>query len=272
MMEEGRIEQGLSQQQQLGDDGSDVVFKIALWGMYLVAALMYFGVTRITAPFGRHTRRGWGPSMSAREAWIVMESPALFVMAVVYHHGQHQQDVVPHLFLRLFQLHYIHRCLVYPFRIRNDGKAMPILVCSIGFLFNVHNAYLQASWISHYGDYAASWLTSPQFMLGALLFLLGFGVNIWADSVLLNLRTDARDKSYKIPRGFLYEYVTCPNYLGEIVEWLGWGVMTNSWAGFAFFLCTLANLAPRAAVHHQWYQKKFSDYPSTRKALIPFVY
>jgi steroid 5-alpha-reductase len=273
MMEEGRIEQGLlSQEQQLGDDGSDVVFKFALWGMYLVAALMYFGVTRITAPFGRHTRRGWGPSMSAREAWIVMESPALFVMALVYHHGQHQQDVVPHLLLRLFQLHYIHRCLVYPFRIRNDGKVMPILVCAIGFLFNFHNAYLQARWISHYGDYAASWLTSPQFMLGALLFLLGFGVNIWADSVLLNLRTDGRDKSYKIPRGFLYEYVTCPNYLGEIVEWLGWGVMTNSWAGFAFFLCTLANLTPRAAVHHQWYLKKFSDYPASRKALIPFVY
>ncbi len=247
------------------------VFPFALWGMFVVVVLIYFG-TRVSAPFGRHIRRGWGPSMSVREAWIVMQSPALFVLALVYHHGQHHLATVPHVLLRLFQLHYINRCLIYPFRMRSEGKAMPILVCVFFCLFNVLNAYLQARWISHYGTYPTSWLRSPQFVLGVALFILGLGINIWADSVLLSLRADKHDRSYRIPRGFLFEYVSCPNYLGEIMEWFGWALMTSSFAGLGFFLAVSAILVPRAAVHHQWYLKKFSNYPASRKALIPFLY
>lgn len=155
---------------------------------------------------------------------------------------------------------------------RSEGKAMPMAPCVVGFIFNVYNTYLQARWISHYGTYPSSWLSSPQFLLGAAVFLLGFGINIWADNVLLNLRQDSQDRSYKIPKGFLYDYITCPNYFGEMVEWFGWAVMTNSPAGLAFFLFTVANLAPRAKRNHEWYLKKFSDYPRNRKALVPFLY
>ncbi|MEM6930058.1 MAG: hypothetical protein AAF602_24175 [Myxococcota bacterium] len=42
-----------------------------------------------------------------------------------------------------------------------------------------------------------------------------------------------------------------------------------AWA-FAFF--TLCNLGPRALHHHQWYQKQVPDYPTHRKALIPFLW
>ena len=180
--------------------------------------------------------------------------------------------IMPLLGIRFHQLHYIHRVLVYPFRIRADGKAVPLAVIVSGLFFNVYNSYIQGRWISHYGIYPTSWLWSPQFLFGAALFLAGFVINIWADNVLLNLRTSKEDRSYKIPHGFLYEYVTCPNYFGEIMEWLGWAIMTNSSAGFAFFVFTLANLAPRAKANQEWYLKKFSDYPHSRKALIPFLY
>jgi steroid 5-alpha-reductase/3-oxo-5-alpha-steroid 4-dehydrogenase 1 len=248
------------------------LYPIALLGFFVMIVIMFIIVNYINAPYGRHVKRGWGFGVAVREAWIIMESPALFVMALIYHTGQFHLLHVPHVLLRLHQVHYIHRTLIFPFRMRADGKAMPVSVVAAGFLFNVYNSYLQARWISHYGSYPTSWLSSPQFLLGVTLFLGGFACNIWADNVLLNLRTDKEDRSYKIPRGFLYEYVTCPNYLSEVVEWLGWAIMTNSLAGFAFFLATLANLAPRAKGHHQWYYKKFSDYPKNRKALIPFIY
>ena len=76
------------------------------------------------------------------------------------------------------------------------------------------------------------------------MFITGMMINVWADSVLLSLRRG--DEGYKIPRGGLYEYVSSPNYFGEIVEWLGWAVMTWSLAGLSFFLYTAANLGPRA--------------------------
>ena len=76
---------------------------------------------------------------------------------------------------------------------------------------------------------------------------------------------------YSIPHGGFYRYVSCPNYLGEIVEWIGWAILTWSLAGLAFAVFTIANLLPRALAIHRWYRKEFSDYPATRKAVIPFL-
>jgi protein-S-isoprenylcysteine O-methyltransferase Ste14 len=65
--------------------------------------------------------------------------------------------------------------------------------------------------------------------------------------------------------------VSCPNYLGEMLEWFGWALATWSIAGLAFALYTVANLLPRALQHHRWYRAKFADYPADRKALVPYV-
>lgn len=107
--------------------------------------------------------------------------------------------------------------------------------------------------------------------MGLTLFLSGFCINVWADSVLFSLRKGSQDRSYQIPQGFLFEWISCPNYFGEMVEWLGWAFMTWSWAGLAFFVYTVANLGPRAVANHKWYLEKFEDYPKSRKAFFPFL-
>jgi len=130
------------------------------------------------------------------------------------------------------------------------------------------NAYVNARWVSQFGHYPAAWLADPRFLCGAALFVAGVVINVTADNTLLRLRRENR--GYQIPRGGLYERVSCPNYLGEILEWTGWAVATWSLAGLAFALYTIANLAPRARAHHRWYRARFPEYPSRRRALIPF--
>jgi protein-S-isoprenylcysteine O-methyltransferase Ste14 len=70
----------------------------------------------------------------------------------------------------------------------------------------------------------------------------------------------------------LFEWVSCPNYLGEIVAWAGWALATWSPAGLVFAVWTFANLAPRAWSHHRWYRSNFPEYPKERKALVPGVW
>ena len=103
-----------------------------------------------------------------------------------------------------------------------------------------------------------------------IIFFTGFIINISSDNILFKLRKDGKGE-YSIPNGKLFNYISCPNYLGEILEWLGWAIMVLSFAGFSFFVWTLANLIPRALSTHKWYNQKFQDYPKDRKALLPYL-
>jgi len=235
-----------------------------------LAGLTFAVLLLVPAPYGRHARAGWGPSIPARLGWILMESPAVAWFAAVYLAGRHRAEAAPLVLLGLWQVHYLHRVLVFPFRMRASGRRMPILVAAMAFGFNLLNGWLNARWISELGSYPGGWLLGPRFLLGAALFAAGFAVNVRSDSILFRLRAPG-ESGYRIPRGFLFERVTCPNYLGEIVEWIGWAVATGSLPGLAFAVYTFANLAPRALAHHRWYVSKFPDYPAGRKALVPFV-
>jgi hypothetical protein len=241
------------------------------WVMIALALLTAIAVSRINAPYGRHQRANWGPTMPARLGWIVMESPAVLGFAWVYMLGEHRFETVPLVLFGMWQFHYVQRTYVFPFRMRNQGKTMPVLVCAMAFVYQSLNAYLNARWISHYGSYADSWLADPRLWIGAALFLGGWLINFKADTMLFALRKPGETSGYQIPRGWLYERISCPNYFGEILEWIGWALATWSLAGFGFALYTAANIGPRALAHHRWYRETFPDYPPERKALIPFV-
>ncbi|MBT4068686.1 MAG: DUF1295 domain-containing protein, partial [Candidatus Marinimicrobia bacterium] len=97
------------------------------------------------------------------------------------------------------------------------------------------------------------------------------GINIKSDNMLFNLRADGAT-DYKIPQNGLFKWVSCPNYLGELLEWWGWALATWSLAGLSFALWGMANLIPRARANHIWYKEKFFNYPKDRKALIPKIW
>ena len=243
------------------------------WSMWLYAVVCVATIVPllfISAPYGRHQRAGWGPTMSARLGWIVMESPAVLAFGLFFFLGDNIGELVPLILLCVWQLHYIRRSFIYPFFLRIDGKTMPVLIAAMAFVYNILNALVNATWISTLGSYETSWLADPRFLIGAALFAFGMWLNISSDAILRALRAPG-ETGYKIPRRGLYRWVSSPNYLGEMVEWLGWAVMTWSISGLAFFIYTVANLGPRAFANHRWYQETFEDYPKERRALIPFL-
>jgi 3-oxo-5-alpha-steroid 4-dehydrogenase 1 len=248
----------------------------ALIHRWLCFGLMGLGVVTfvalffIVAPYGRHARGGWGPTVSTRLAWVIMESPASLGFAVWYAFGSHRAELVPVVFLGLWQLHYAYRAFGYPFRIKADGKVTPLTIAAMGATFNLLNGYLNGRQVSAFGSYDLSWLWDPRFVVGVVLFLGGRHMNMWADARLMALR--AEGDGYRIPKGGMYRWVSCPNYLGELIEWTGWAIATWSLAGVAFAVYTAANLVPRARANHRWYKERFPEYPPERRALLPFLW
>ena len=197
-----------------------------------------------------------------------MESPAVLLFAAVYSVGDKALATVPLVFLGIWQLHYVNRTFVFPFRLRATGKRMPIAIVAMAIVFNCLNAYVNARWISHLGTYDASWFGEIPFVAGVLCFAAGWIINQHSDSILIGLRRPGQ-AGYRVPHGGLFRWVSCPNYLGEMLEWLGWAIATWSLAGSAFAVFTVANLLPRALANHQWYRQQFADYPPARRALLP---
>lgn len=247
-------------------------FNALVIGWFLIALLTFASLFFITAPYGRHARKGWGPRISSRAGWIVMETPAVLTITLFYLLGDRVGEPVPSIFLGLWLLHYVHRAWIYPFRRRGGVETMPLSIALMGVFFNGVNGYLQGRYLFTLSEpYALAWIGDPRFLIGTVVFLVGFAMNLHSDQILLNLRRPG-ETGYKIPRGGMYRFVTSPNYFGEIVEWFGWALLTWSISGVAFLAWTFANLAPRARAHHEWYRKTFPDYPKERKSLIPGIF
>lgn len=239
-------------------------------GLALVSAPVLFF---IDAPYGRHAAQDlrWGPRIRSRLGWILMEAPAPLGFLACFLLGD-RRDPVSLVLLLLWQIHYVNRAFVFPLGMRGGDKPMPVVVVLLAFCHNLMNAYLNGRYLYTLGPQRpASWLLSAPFLCGLALFLLGNSINRRADRVLRDLRRPG-ETGYKIPRGGLFQLVSCPNYLGEIIEWCGWALCTLSPAAAAFVLFTVANLLPRAHAHHRFYRERFPDYPAERRALIPFLF
>ena len=247
------------------------IYPLLVWTVFGLAAAAFLFVLWRPAPYGRHFKgTGWGLTVSSRAGWIGMEFPAVFLFLYIYLQGNATWDTVPLAFLAMWQIHYVNRTLIYPFRIRT-GRSIPLVAVGAGFFFNVLNTYVNARFVSHLGEYGVSWLTEPSFLIGLAIFAGGMFLNMHSDHILLSLRQQGRT-GYILPDRGAFRYVSCPNYLGEILEWTGWAFATWSLAGLAFCVFTIANLVPRARSNHRWYREQFPDYPPNRRALIPGVF
>jgi 3-oxo-5-alpha-steroid 4-dehydrogenase 1 len=247
------------------------LFRVALVGMFACAAVTAVALLKITAPYGRHVRRGFGATMSSTGGWVLMEAVSALGMPAMFLLGDRTADPVALAFLGLWEIHYLHRAFVFPLRRKGGARPMPISVVAMAVAFNSWNAYLNGRWLFALGPARdPAWLRDPRFVAGAALFLVGMAINVSSDGILFRLRAPG-ETGYRIPRGGMFRLVTMPNYLGELVEWLAWALATWSLAGLAFAAFTAANLVPRALANHRWYRAQFPDYPRERKAIVPFL-
>ncbi|MCH7960061.1 MAG: DUF1295 domain-containing protein [Candidatus Hydrogenedentes bacterium] len=252
--------------------GEQLFFNALLVSSFVVAGLVFVVLFAISAPYGRHGRAGWGPSVSNRLGWLLMETPAVLTIAVCFWLGAGPGASAALVLVVLWEIHYVHRAWIYPFRLPKEGRPMPVFVVGMALLFNLSNGYLNGRYLGlHSEDYPTAWLTEPRFLIGVTLFFVGFGINLHADRILLKLRRPG-DNGYAIPHGGLFRWISCPNYLGECLEWVGWAIAAWSLPGLLFAVWTAANLVPRALAHHRWYRTTFPDYPPERRAIVPYLF
>ena len=256
-------------------------YYIILTSMAVMAVIVFVALFYFKAGYGYLSTSKWGPKISNKAAWVIMEAPAfIFLLYYTLRFAASgietgNSRIVLYIMAGLFLLHYLQRSFIFPFLMRCKSK-MPIAIMLMGLTFNTLNAYLIGGWLygqAPAGMYATHWLWSPQFIIGAVVFFTGMAINLHSDHIIRNLRKPGDTKHY-IPRKGLYKYVTSANYFGEFTEWIGYAILTWSPAGLLFAAWTFANLAPRAKSLTAKYEEEFGEeYKSLKKKhIIPFIW
>ncbi|HNX22140.1 MAG TPA: DUF1295 domain-containing protein [Bacteroidales bacterium] len=258
-------------------------FYIYLWVMTGVAVITFIALYYVEAGYGMLISSKWGKTMNNKIAWFLMELTIFVLMIVMWLSSPHRLELVPIVFLIIFQTHYLQRVFIFPFLMKGKSK-MPIGIMFMGVSFNILNAFMQGYWIFHvaylpdfpalFVKYGTAWFYSLPFIAGTLLFITGFIINLHSDYIIRHLRKDPNDTKHYFPKGGLFKYVTSANYFGELLEWLGFAILTWSVSGLVFFIWTFANLVPRANAIYKRYRNEFpGEFEGKKlKRVIPFLY
>lgn len=251
------------------------LFIVALIGLVIFVTLYY-----VDAGYGKMRSEKWGPAINNKIGWFLMEMPVFLI--VLYLWAISPYTVTRHapywVFLLIFEFHYFQRSFIFPFLLKGKGQ-MPIVIMLLSVIWNLMNGYIQGFWLFHLAPkyfpemYTTAWLYDPRFIIGTLIFIAGWIINMHSDHVIRNLRKPG-DTNHYLPKKGLYKYVTSANYFGEITEWFGFAILTWSFAGLLFWWFSCCNLVPRANSIYLKYEQEFPNEFDRKKLkrIIPFIY
>lgn len=147
----------------------------------------------------------------------------------------------------------------------------------------IFNLFKNCSYYWGFAAYVAYFVnhpdyTSPAEQQSLVLFALAMVFqlsNLRCHIILKNLRKPG-EKGYKIPSGFLFNYITCANYFAEIMGWVCFSLATQTLTGFLFTAAGAYQMAIWAKGKHRRLVKLFDGkegrpkYPKRWIMIPPF--
>ncbi|KAK2985222.1 hypothetical protein RJ640_009325 [Escallonia rubra] len=120
------------------------------------------------------------------------------------------------------------------------------------------NVFRNCAYYWTFGAYIAYYVNHPLYTpVSDLQMKIGFGLavvcqiaNFYCHILLRNLRGSGSG-GYQIPRGFLFNIVTCANYTTEIYQWLGFNIATQTVAGYVFLVVAASIMTNWALAKHR---------------------
>lgn len=104
---------------------------------------------------------------------------------------------------------------------------------------------------------------------GLALYTIGQSFNARVHLIQRGLRRPGTTER-RIPHGPGFNWVTCPNYMFEIVTWLGVLLLSRSWATAFFIAVSVYQMKEWADKKEARYRKEFGNkYRSKRYTVLP---
>lgn len=128
-----------------------VVSTYLTYTLLVTSIFMFIGCNILNATYGRYSQpKGWGPLIPAPIAWMIMESPNIWItiLHLCYYYYIYNETTLSStnmVLLSLFFVHYIHRSFIYPYFVSlTNPNAMPLSIMLLAFSFCLFNGTTQS--------------------------------------------------------------------------------------------------------------------------------
>lgn len=181
----------------------------------------------------------------------------------------------------LFSIHGLKRAYVVYYACVHSNKKINIFHYAFTF---VHYLMFAACLIGEskgfvrgsHATFSFHKLTTMQLMW-SFIFLWSTYMQLRSNYILAGLRKnkhgDVVTKEHKIPFGELFNYVSSPLQLTEILMYLMLSaILWQSTTIHYFTIFVIMNQVECAILANHWYRNTFKNYPKERKLLIPYIW
>ena len=104
------------------------------------------------------------------------------------------------------------------------------------------------------------------------MYVFGELANLNTHLVLRSLRSPGGTER-GVPKGFGFDWVTCPNYLFESIAWTGILLVNRSWSTLVFIVLAVGQMAVWAKKKESRYRREGgAKYQKKRYAMIPGIW
>jgi very-long-chain enoyl-CoA reductase len=222
-----------------------------------------------------------GPQIAWRTVFVIEYLGPIFIHPLVYNlapwiyragifeASQAQKTVlvaiVAHFVKREFETLLVHRFSAATMPVRNIFKNS----AHYWLLSGLNLAY----WLYSPNSSAAGPTNQLLLSVGLALYAIGELGNLYVHLVLRDLRSSGGTER-GIPQGWLFDLVTCPNYMTEVLSWIGVYLISQlNWAALFFAMVSTAQMAQWASKKERRYRKEFGDrYKRKRFTMIPGIW
>ncbi|OLN87172.1 putative enoyl reductase [Colletotrichum chlorophyti] len=222
-----------------------------------------------------------GPQLAWRTVFVIEYlGPILIHLAVVglrpYIYGiGAKQPLTPtqNLVFAMFLGHFLKREYETLFVHKFSANTMPIRnIFKNSFFYWVFAGFICAWHIYSPTSPTALARNDAVDVLGTIIFVFGEASNAIVHLNLSSLRSPGGTER-QIPRGYGFSIVTCPNYMFEIIAWIGVIVTSRSWSVALFIALGAAQMASWAKGKERAYRKEFPEnYKKKKFVLFPGVF
>ena len=96
------------------------IFQKLVIFIFIWAVFTFLYLSRVSAPYGKFKRKGWGPPIPNSLGWIIFESPSVLLFAYVFFKGQYSNNLVSIVLLIFWSCF-----LLFYLWIKSCGRVIP---------------------------------------------------------------------------------------------------------------------------------------------------